>query len=322
MDFKRLGRMRKNAVLRKMVRETDVTVNDLIYPLFIKEGIDSPVEIPSMPSIYQWPVDHIVKECEEIYDLGIGAVILFGIPEVKDENGSASYKENGIVQQALRQIKKDIPDLILIADVCLCEYTSHGHCGVFNDDKIDNDRTIEILAQSAVSFANAGADIVAPSDMMDGRVKIIRQALDEKGFINTPIMSYSAKYSSCFYAPFRDAAQCAPQFGDRKSYQMDTGNAREALIEIAADIEEGADIIMIKPALAYLDIIYRAREKFNIPIAAYNVSGEYAMIKSASRFGCGDEEKMMVEILTCIKRAGADLILTYFAKDMAKLLKR
>ncbi|MCP2520111.1 porphobilinogen synthase [Candidatus Aminicenantes bacterium AC-708-M15] len=317
----RMRRLRKNENLRRMVRETKISVDDLIYPLFVRPGKNIKVEISSMPGNYQWSVDLLVKECEEIFKLGIPAVILFGIPESKDELGSEAYSENGIVQRALRAIKKEVPDLILIADVCLCEYTSHGHCGVVENGYVNNDKTLELLAKSALSFAEAGADIVAPSDMMDGRVKAIREILDRNGFFNIPIMAYSAKYASSFYGPFREAAESAPKFGDRKSYQMDPPNAREALREIELDIEEGADIIMVKPALSYLDIISKARERFNVPIAAYNVSGEFSMVKAASRLGWIDEEKIMYEILISIKRAGADLILTYFAKDIAKKLK-
>ncbi|MCP2604972.1 porphobilinogen synthase [Candidatus Aminicenantes bacterium AH-873-B07] len=317
----RLRRLRKNENLRRMVRETKISLDDLIYPLFVRPGKNIKAEISSMPGNYQWSIDLLVKECEEIFKLGIPAVILFGIPESKDELGSEAYSESGIVQKALRAIKKEVPDLILIADVCLCEYTSHGHCGIVENGYVNNDKTLELLAKSALSFAEAGADIVAPSDMMDGRVKAIREILDKNGFFNIPIMAYSAKYASSFYGPFREAAESAPKFGDRKSYQMDPPNVREALREIELDIEEGADIVMVKPALSYLDIISKARERFNVPIAAYNVSGEFSMVKAASKLGWIDEEKIIFEILISIKRAGADLILTYFAKDIAKKLK-
>ena len=316
----RIRRLRKNEGIRRMVRETAVTVDDLIYPLFVRNGKNTEIEITSMPGNYQRSVDLLLKECEEVARLGIPAVILFGIPEVKDEFGSEAYSEQGVVQKALRALKKEIPELILIADVCLCEYTSHGHCGIIKNNEVDNDLTIEVLAKAALSCVQAGADIVAPSDMMDGRVRAIREMLDSGGFQDVAIMAYSAKYASSFYGPFRVAAESAPQFGDRKSYQMDPPNMREALREIQLDIQEGADIVMVKPALAYLDIICRARGMFDVPIAAYNVSGEFAMIKAASKMGWLDETKAMYEVLISIKRAGADLILTYFAKDMARSL--
>jgi len=315
----RKRRLRKNETLRRMVRETAVSVDDLIYPLFVRHGKNIKSEISSMPGNYQLSVDNIVEECKEVFDLGIPAVIFFGIPEKKDPVGSEAYHDNGIVQQTLRTVKKSVPDLMLIADVCLCEYTDHGHCGVIEQGRVHNDRTLELLAESALSFARAGADMVAPSDMMDGRVKAIRHILDGNSFDSLPIMAYSAKYASAFYGPFRDAAESPPQFGDRKSYQMDSANWREALDEIKLDIDEGADIIMVKPALAYLDIIAKARQKFDLPLAAYNVSGEFSMIKAAAKLGWIDQRAAMLEVLLSIKRAGADLILTYFAKDYARL---
>ena len=317
----RMRRLRKNENFRRMVRETKISIDDLIYPLFVRPGENVKAEIKSMVGNYQWSIDLLVKECQEISKLGIPAVILFGIPESKNEVGSEAYDENSIVQRALRTIKKEVPDLVLIADVCLCEYTSHGHCGIVENGDVNNDKTLELIAKSALSLAKAGADMVAPSDMMDGNVMAIRKMLDENRFFNTPIMAYSAKYASSFYAPFREAAGSSPKFGDRKSYQMDTPNVREALREIELDIEEGADIVMVKPALSYLDIISKAREKFKVPIAAFNVSGEFSMIKAASKLGWIDEEKIMFEVLISIKRAGADLILTYFAKDVARILK-
>jgi len=317
-----MRRLRRDENFRRMIRETKLSLDDLIYPLFVRPGKNIKAEISSMPGNYQWSVDLLIKECEQIFKLGIPGVILFGIPESKDEVGSEAYDESGIVQKALRAIKKEVPDLILIADVCLCEYTSHGHCGIIENGDVSNDKTLELLAKSALSFAEAGADMVAPSDMMDGRVKAIREMLDKNGFFNIPIMAYSAKYASSFYGPFREAAESAPKFGDRKSYQMDPPNVREALREIKLDIEEGADIVMVKPALSYLDIISKVRERFDVPIAAYNVSGEFSMVKAASKLGWIDETKIMFEVLISIKRAGADLILTYFAKDLAKTLQK
>ncbi len=317
----RLRRLRQNEDLRRMVRETKLSVDDFIYPLFVLPGSGIKEEVSSMPGVFRFSVDKLVEEAKEVENLGIPAVILFGIPEKKDAAASEAYDEEGIIQKALRALKKDVPGLILITDVCLCEYMSHGHCGVVKENgEIDNDMTLELLAKTAVSHAEAGADIVAPSDMMDGRVAAIRSNLDENGFKNTPILSYAAKYASAFYGPFREAAESAPQFGDRRSYQMDTPNALEALREVALDIEEGADIVMVKPALAYLDIIRRVKEEFGYPTAAYNVSGEYAMVKAASLKGWIDEKRIITEILTAIKRAGADMILTYHAKDMAKWL--
>ncbi|MER3502063.1 MAG: hypothetical protein IMHGJWDQ_002237 [Candidatus Fervidibacter sp.] len=321
----RMRRLRRNEALRKMVRETVLTVNDLIYPMFVVPGAGHRQEVPSMPGVFRLSVDELVREAEEIAQWGIPAVLLFGIPERKDEVGSAAYAPDGIIQRAVRALKRAVPELVVITDVCLCGYTSHGHCGIVretpNGFEVDNDATLEILTKTAVSHAAAGADMVAPSDMMDGRVKAIREALDENGFAHVPIMSYAAKMASAFYGPFREAAESAPQFGDRRGYQMDFANKREALREIALDIEEGADIVMVKPALAYLDIIAAARGRFDVPIAAYNVSGEYAMVKAAAKLGWLDEERIMWEILTAIKRAGADLIITYFAKEIARSLK-
>lgn len=316
----RLRRLRQNPVFRAVFSETTLSKSDFIYPLFVTTGKSVKKEISSMPGIYQMSVDNIVKECEEVKNLGIPAVILFGIPDVKDERGSGAYDDNGVVQNAIRAIKKEIPELIVITDICLCEYTSHGHCGVVKDGKILNDPTLELLSKEALSHANCGADIVAPSDMMDGRVGAIRTTLDKNGFADLPIMAYSAKYASTFYGPFREAAESTPQFGDRRSYQMNYSNSDEAMREIALDISEGADIVMVKPALSYLDIIRRAKDTFHMPLAAYNVSGEYSIIKAAGSKGWVDEKNMMMEILFSIKRAGADVILSYFAKEAVKLL--
>lgn len=313
----RLRRMRTTEAHRRMVRETSLSVDDLIYPLFVVHGRNIKREISSMPGTHQFSVDLLVFEAKEIMALGIPGVILFGIPEHKDEMGTEAYSDEGVVQQAVREIKKSAPDLLVITDVCLCEYTSHGHCGVVKEGHILNDATLKLLAKEAVLHAKAGADIVAPSDMMDGRVSAIRAALDREGFEHIPILSYAAKYASGLYGPFREAAEATPQFGDRRSYQMDPANSREAMREVSLDIEEGADIIMVKPALAYLDIISRIRDRWDIPVAAYNVSGEYAMVKAAGRLGWIDEKRVMMEVLTSIKRAGADLILTYFAKEAA-----
>jgi len=318
----RLRRLRRTSALREMFRETTLSVSDFIYPLFIVEGDNIRNEISSMPGQFQLSIDQAVRECEELQRLGINSVILFGIPNEKDEAGSGAYAGDGIVQKTLRAVKAQFPDLVVITDVCLCEYTSHGHCGVIENSDVDNDRTLKLLVKEAVSHAECGSDIIAPSDMMDGRVGAIRQALDEKGYTQIPIMAYSAKYSSAFYGPFREAAESAPQFGDRKSYQMDLGNSDEAMREIALDIQEGADMVMVKPALSYLDVIRRAKDNFGLPVAAYNVSGEYSMIKAAAERGWLDGEKVMLETLTSIKRAGADVIITYFAKDAAKLLNR
>lgn len=313
-------RLRKNERLREMVSETDISAGELIYPMFVMSGKGAREEVSSMPGIYKQSIDNIVKEALEAEKQGVNSILLFGIPEKKDETGSQGYDPDGIIQKALRELKKKAKDIVLITDVCMCEYTSHGHCGIIKDGHVDNDETVEYLAKMALSHAEAGADIVAPSDMMDGRVGVIRDILDDSGFENTPIMSYSAKYASSFYGPFRDAAESPPQFGDRKGYQMDHRNVREAMREIALDIEEGADIVMIKPALSYLDVIRAAREGFDHPIAAYNVSGEYSMVKAAGRMGWIDEELVMMEILTSIKRAGADLIITYHAREAARVL--
>jgi len=315
-------RLRKNENLRRLIRETKLSIDDLVYPLFAVEGKGVKKPINSMPGNFQMSVDHLLKEVKAAKDLGIPAVLLFGIPDEKDENATGAFRKDGIIQRAIREIKDKVPDILVIADLCFCEYTSHGHCGCLKDGDVDNDATLEMLAETAVSQAKAGADIVAPSAMMDGQIEAIRDGLDEAGFENTPIMAYSAKYASCFYGPFREAAESAPQFGDRKGYQMDPANSDEAMREIGLDIEEGADIIMVKPALPYLDIIRRAREEFDHPIAAYNVSGEFAMIKAAAQMGWLDGERAMMESLTAIKRAGADIILTYFAPEAARLLQK
>ena len=317
---KRLRRLRYNPTVRDMIRETVLTKNDLIYPLFAVPGTKIKNEVKSMPGVYQMSIDVLVEECKEVEKLGIPAVILFGIPEHKDEVGSGAYDANGIIQQAVRAIKKETKKLVVITDVCLCEYTSHGHCGVLDGERILNDETVDLLVKEAISHAEAGADIIAPSDMMDGRIGAIRKALDEKGFYEIPVMSYAVKYASGYYGPFRDAAESTPAFGDRRSHQMDIANTNEALREAESDIEEGADIIMVKPAGAYLDIIWRVKEKYQMPTAAYQVSGEYAMIKAAGRNNWIDEQRVMLESLMAIKRAGADMILTYFAKEVAKYL--
>ncbi len=316
----RKRRLRKNESFRRLVRETRVSADDFIFPLFVCPGDNVKNEIVSMPGNFQMSIDNIVEECGQISALGIPGVILFGIPESKDEVGSQSYSDSGIVQRAVGEIKKTHSGLLVITDVCLCEYTSHGHCGVIKDGDVDNDETLELLAKQATSHARAGADMLAPSDMMDGRVGIIRSALDEAGFTDVPIMSYAAKFCSSFYGPFREAADSAPQFGDRRSYQMDPANGDEALKEVELDLQEGADIVMVKPALPYLDIIYRVKSRFGVPVAAYSVSGEFASIKAAAAKGWIDGERVMMEALLSIKRAGADIILTYFAKDAAKLL--
>ncbi len=311
-------RLRYNPLVRDLVRETVLTKNDLIYPLFVVPGTKVKNPVKSMPGVFQLSIDELVKECKEVRDLGIPAVILFGIPDHKDEVGSGAYDANGIIQQSIRAIKVEVNNLLIITDVCMCEYTSHGHCGILNGEEIMNDETVSLLAKEAVSHAESGADMIAPSDMMDGRVAEIRRALDYKGFNKIPIMSYDAKYSSGFYGPFRDAAESTPAFGDRKSHQMDIGNVNEALREVAEDIEEGADIVMVKPAGPYLDVIRKVKDTFGMPTAAYQVSGEYAMIKAAGSNGWIDEERVMVEAAFAIKRAGADMILTYFAKDLAR----
>jgi porphobilinogen synthase len=313
-------RLRRTESLRALVRETHLQPSNFIYPLFLVEGEGRRKEISSMPGNYQLSIDEALKECELIHSLAIGGVILFGIPAEKDEEATGAYDPHGIVQKGVTAIKRAFPDLLVVTDVCNCEYTSHGHCGKIIDNDVDNDITLDWLAKSAVTHARAGADIVAPSDMMDGRVGAIRDALDAEGFSNIPIMSYSAKYASGFYGPFREAAESAPTFGDRRSYQMDPANSREALLEMTLDIEEGADILMVKPALAYLDIIALARQSFDVPVAAYQVSGEFSMIMAAARNGWIDKDRVMMETLTSIKRAGASIILTYFAKDAARLL--
>jgi porphobilinogen synthase len=303
-----------------MFRETHLHRSDLIYPVFVVEGDGIKQEISSMPGQFQMSIDNVSRECEELQRLGLNSILLFGIPAEKDEVGSGAYDENGIIQKGLRAIKKEFPEIVAITDVCLCEYTSHGHCGVVENGDVQNDATLDLLVKEALSHAQAGADVIAPSDMMDGRVGAIRSALDKNGFADIPIMAYSAKYSSAFYGPFREAAESAPQFGDRRSYQMDPPNSDEAIREIALDIQEGADIVMVKPALSYLDIIRRTKDEFNMPVAAYNVSGEYSMIKAAAANGWLDGERVMIEVLTSIKRAGADVIITYFAKDAATIL--
>lgn len=317
----RLRRLRVNENMRKMVRENKVQTEDLIYPIFVIEGENIKNPIDTMPGIYQYSIDRLGEELDRVVKSKISGVLLFGIPEHKDEVGSEAYKENGIVQMAVRYIKKHYPNLLVIADVCLCEYTSHGHCGLVQGEKILNDETLPLLAKMSVSLADAGADIIAPSDMMDGRVGFIRNALDEAGFLDVSIMSYSAKFASAYYSPFRDAAHSAPGFGDRKTYQMDCANGKEAMREIEADIEEGADMIMVKPALAYLDVLKEASLRYDLPLVTYNVSGEYAMVKAAANAGFIDEKRIVMENMTAMKRAGADIIITYHALDVAAWLK-
>ena len=317
----RMRRLRASASIRRLVRETAVSVDDLVYPLFVREGAGLKEPIKSMDGCFHFSPDTIVAEAAEVASLGIPAVLLFGLPSRKDPIGSQAWAEGGVVQQAIKAIKKQTPELLVITDVCLCEFTDHGHCGVIKEGTVDNDPTCELLAKMALSHAQAGADIVAPSDMMDGRVRYIREALEANGFKDVALMSYAAKYASAFYGPFRDAAESAPAFGDRRSYQMDAANSDQAMAEIALDIQEGADIVMVKPALAYMDIIYRARQRFDCPIAAYNVSGEYMMVKSSAAAGLSDEKATMMEVLTSLKRAGADILITYFAKDAAKKLQ-
>ena len=319
-DIKRFRRLRNNPIVRDMVRETILTKNDLIYPLFAIHGKNVKNPVKSMPGVFQMSIENLVEECKEVAALGVPAVILFGIPEHKDEAGSDAYDDEGIIQQAIRAIKREVKNLLVIGDVCMCEYTSHGHCGVLDGERIMNDESVELYAKIALAQAKAGVDMIAPSDMMDGRVQAIREALDDNGYQDIPIMSYSAKYASAYYGPFRDAAEGAPKFGDRKSHQMDIANSDEAVREVEEDIYEGADIVMVKPAGPYLDIIYRVKQEFGMPTAAYQVSGEYSMIKAAGQLGWVDEERVMIESLTAIKRAGADMILTYFAKDVAKYL--
>lgn len=318
----RLRRLRMTETIRSMVRETELSTSDFIYPLFVVPGKGVRKEVSSMPGVFQMSIDQIVRECAVVYSLGIPAVIFFGIPETKDEVGSGAYDEHGIVQETLRAVKREVPGLLLITDVCLCEYTSHGHCGIVRGNEILNDDSVALLAKEALTHAAAGADMVAPSDMFDGRVKAIRALLDDQGFQNIPIMSYAAKYASGFYGPFREAAESTPQFGDRRSHQMDPANSLEAIREVAQDIQEGADIVMVKPALSYLDVIHRVKREFGMPTAAYNVSGEYSLVKAAARMGWVDNDRVMMEMLTSIKRAGADLILTYFAKEAANILGR
>jgi porphobilinogen synthase len=318
--FRRLRRLRRSESIRRLVRETMLSAEDFIYPLFVTYGVGVRREIGSMPDQCQLSVDQLPRELDELAELGIPAVLLFGIPAEKDPYGSGAYDPNGPVQEAVRTIKAHAPDLVVVTDVCACEYTSHGHCGILVGEEVDNDRTLALLARAAVSHAEAGADVVAPSDMMDGRVATIRDALDRAGFAQTAIMSYAAKYASGFYGPFREAAESVPAFGDRRSHQMDPGNAREAMTEIATDLDEGADVIIVKPALSYLDVLRRARETFDVPLIAYNVSGEYAMVKAAGRFGWIDERRVTLEVLTSIKRAGAGRIITYHAKEAARWL--
>jgi porphobilinogen synthase len=317
----RARRIRGQEVFRRMVRETSLSANDLIYPMFSAFGKGIKKEISSMPGIFQQSIENIVAEAQEVHALGVPAVILFGIPETKDSVGSDAYSEHGIIQETIRALKKQVPGLAVITDVCLCEYTDHGHCGIIKDGDVDNDSTLELLAREALSHVQAGADMVAPSDMMDGRVMAIRELLDENGYTQTPIMSYAVKYASGYYGPFREAAESTPQFGDRRSYQMDPANRLEALREAQMDIDEGADIIMVKPGLPYLDIIRDVRNEINLPVAAYNVSGEYSMIKAAAKMGWIDEERVIMETMMAFKRAGADLILTYHAKEVARLLQ-
>ncbi len=318
----RARRMRSSETMRRMVRETILAPDDFIYPLFVTHGKNVKKEISSMPGNFQQSVDNIVEDAKETFALGVPAVLLFGIPESKDSRGSEAYADDGIVQQAVRAIKDAVPDMLVVTDVCLCEYTDHGHCGIVENGEIQNDPTVELLCKEALSHACAGADIVAPSDMMDGRVGAIREALDDAGYSGTPIMSYAVKYASSFYGPFREAAESTPAYGDRRSHQMDPANAREALREAELDIDEGADIIMVKPALPYLDIICRLRENTDLPLAAYNVSGEFSMIKAAERLGWMDGQRAMMESLIGIKRAGADIIITYFAKEAAEILNK
>ncbi|WP_174613950.1 porphobilinogen synthase [Virgibacillus ihumii] len=320
-DFKRHRRLRTSAVMRSLVRETQLHTDDFIYPIFVVEGNEIKNEVPSMPGVFQVSLDYVKAEMEELQSLGIKAVMLFGVPAEKDEQGTGAFADTGIVQEATRLIKREVPDMLVVADTCLCEYTSHGHCGVIHDHDVDNDASLELLAKTAVSQAEAGADIIAPSNMMDGFVTVIRYALDEAGYTNIPIMSYAVKYASAFYGPFRDAADSTPQFGDRKTYQMDPANRVEALREAESDMEEGADFLIVKPAMSYLDIVRDMKNNYNAPIVAYNVSGEYSMVKAAANNGWINERELVLEKLTAMKRAGADLIISYFAKDAAKWLR-
>jgi porphobilinogen synthase len=316
----RMRRLRKNATIRAMVRETRLGVHDLVLPLFVCPGDAVRDPVPSMPGVHRFSIDQLILEAHKAVDVGIPGILLFGIPESKDEHGHCGCEDGGIVQSAVRALKKAVPNLYVITDVCNCEYTTHGHCGPVVDGDVHNDQTLDILARQAVSHARAGADMVAPSDMMDGRVKRLREALDNEGFCDLPIMSYAAKYSSAFYGPFRDAADSTPQFGDRKTYQMDPANADEALREVRLDVDEGADVVMVKPALSYLDIVWRVKQEFKIPVAAYNVSGEYSLLKAGAQRGWVDEDRLIVEILTSIRRAGADIIISYHALEAARLL--
>ncbi|TWM20605.1 Delta-aminolevulinic acid dehydratase [Bacillus paralicheniformis] len=317
-SFQRHRRLRTTAGMRKLVRETELRASDFIYPIFVTEEENVKSEVPSMPGVFQLSLDRLKEEMEEVAGLGIQSVIVFGVPEHKDDVGSGAYHNHGIVQKAIAQIKQDFPELVVIADTCLCEYTDHGHCGLVENGEILNDESLVLLAKTAVSQARAGADIIAPSNMMDGFVAAIREALDQEGFTNVPIMSYAVKYASAFYGPFRDAAGSSPQFGDRKTYQMDYANRREALREAKSDVEEGADFLIVKPTLSYLDIVREVKNEFNLPVVGYNVSGEYAMVKAAAQNGWIEEKALVLEMLTSMKRAGADLIITYFAKDAAK----
>lgn len=319
--MRRFRRLRATPAMRKMVRETRLSAADMIYPIFVEEGEGMTAPVESMPTVYRYSIDRLEKILPQIAESGIAGLLIFGVPKHKDEFATEAYCDEGVTQQAIRYIKKNYPELIVIADVCLCEYTNHGHCGVICGEKILNDETLPLLSKMAVSMAKAGADIIAPSDMMDGRVAAIRAALDENGYIDVPIMSYSAKFASGYYSPFRDAADSAPSFGDRKTYQMDPANRREALREIADDIEEGADMVMVKPALPYLDILREARDMTDLPLAAYNVSGEFSMVKAAAKLGWIDEKRIVMENMTAIKRAGADIIITYHALDAAKWLR-
>ncbi len=320
--FTRPRRLRRNDFIRSLVRETSLTLDDLVYPMFVVDGSNTVEEVPSMPGVYRYSPDRIVDAIKEVRDTGIKAIILFGIPSKKDSVGSDTWSDEGIIQRTLRKVKKEVPDIYVITDVCFCEYTDHGHCGVLKGDTVDNDMTLENLKKQVISHAENGADMVAPSGMMDGMVKAIREALDSAGFKDMPIMAYSAKFASAYYGPFREAAESAPAFGDRRSYQMDPANYREAIKEVLLDVEEGADIVMVKPALAYLDVIRGVKEATLLPVAAYNVSGEYSIIKAGGKLGWIDEKKVMIETLISIKRAGADIILTYFAKEVAQLINR
>ncbi|MUK86961.1 porphobilinogen synthase [Ornithinibacillus sp. L9] len=319
-EFKRHRRLRSSHAMRAMVRENHLRTEDFIYPMFVIEGENIKNEVPSMPGVFQVSLDLLKGEVEEVYQLGIKSIILFGVPNEKDEVGTGAYVEDGMIQEATRLVKKEFPDMLVVADTCLCEYTSHGHCGVIHNHDVDNDESLKLLAKTAVSQAEAGADIIAPSNMMDGFVAVIRKALDDAGYHNIPIMSYAVKYASAFYGPFRDAADSTPQFGDRKTYQMDPANRIEALREAESDVQEGADFLIVKPAMSYLDIVREVKDNFNLPVVAYNVSGEYSMVKAAALNGWVNEKELVLEKLTAMKRAGADLIITYFAKDVAKWL--